>query len=360
MKRKGKRILYGVSGEGRGHAMRSSVIIGHLLKDHEVMIIGYDRSFEFLSSMFKNVHNIKGFNIVYENNCVNNRKTLTKFLKELPSDIRSNGSFLYKAITNFRPHIIITDIEPFSNMISKLRRIPLVSIDNQSIITKTRISVPRRFYADKLFAASVIRCFISRPKEYLITTFFHPPVKPGRPVKLFPPILRDHILKKKPEIKDHILVYQTSKSYSRLASILKKTGQKFIIYGFDKEKTEKNLVFRKFNNDIFYKEFASCKAVIANGGFGLIGEALHLKKPILSIPVRKQFEQVLNALYLEKLGFGEFHEDLDPAKLNSFLSCLETYRHNIKEKHKETDNSKILKAVDELIEKYSKRYKDEN
>ena len=34
------RILYGVVGEGMGHAMRSGVILDHLTKNHEVQVVG--------------------------------------------------------------------------------------------------------------------------------------------------------------------------------------------------------------------------------------------------------------------------------------------------------------------------------
>ena len=43
---------------------------------------------------------------------------------------------------------------------------------------------------------------------------------------------------------------------------------------------------------------------VANGGLSLIGEAVYLGKPIFSVPVRNQYEQVLNARYLEELGYG--------------------------------------------------------
>ena len=43
---------------------------------------------------------------------------------------------------------------------------------------------------------------------------------------------------------------------------------------------------------------------MAGGGFTLMSEAVYLHKPLLSVPVVGQFEQVLNALYLQALNFG--------------------------------------------------------
>jgi hypothetical protein len=38
--------------------------------------------------------------------------------------------------------------------------------------------------------------------------------------------------------------------------------------------------------------------VIAAGGFTLMGVSVYLGRPMLAIPIRGQFEQVLNARYL--------------------------------------------------------------
>ena len=73
---------------------------------------------------------------------------------------------------------------------------------------------------------------------------------------------------------------------------------------------------------------------VDGGGFSLMSEAVHLNKPLLSIPLEKQFEQVLNALYLEHLGYG-LHVDSrtikeDPghfkAKVEDFLNKLDSFK----------------------------------
>lgn len=51
-------------------------------------------------------------------------------------------------------------------------------------------------------------------------------------------------------------------------------------------KNDGNLQFKNFNEDEFYRDLASCRAVITNGGFSLMTEALYLQKPILSVPVK--------------------------------------------------------------------------
>jgi uncharacterized protein (TIGR00661 family) len=350
-----KRILYAVCGEGMGHAIRSSVIIDHLKNKHGIMIVSSDRAYSYLANKFDNVHNIGGFNIVYKNNEVKNTQTFLKGVRELPHDLKHSMKVLHRIIKDFKPNVIISDFEPYSNYIANVMGIPTISVDNQHVMSKCKIKVPRKYASSKLAAKSVIRTFIMRPKRYLVTTFFYPKIKNEKRIFLFPPVLRSKILETESSTGDHILVYQTSKTYEKLIPELKKINEKFIVYGLNKERKEGNLEFKKFNEDIFMKEFASSKAVITNGGFTLISEALHFKKPILSVPVRKQFEQILNAIYLDRLGYGEYHKDLDKNVIEEFLSKLDIYRKKLRS-YKREDNSKILMEIDKLIKKYSKKY----
>ena len=99
----------------------------------------------------------------------------------------------------------------------------------------------------------------------------------------------------------------------------------------------------------------TAKAIIVNGGFTMISEAIYLKKPIYSTPAHKNFEQILNGFYVEKLGFGESHENLDVKKIESFLHNLDKYQENLN-KVEPWDNTEILNDLDLSIEKYSKLY----
>ena len=71
------KILYGVPGEGMGHATRSKVILTHLLKKHDVRIVSSRRAYEFLNKIFPGkAYKIEGFQIAYENGGVSFLKTL--------------------------------------------------------------------------------------------------------------------------------------------------------------------------------------------------------------------------------------------------------------------------------------------
>ena len=350
-----KRIFYGVCGEGMGHAIRTKVVVEHLQKKYDITIFASGRAYDYLAEKFDKVYCIEGFNTVYEDNRVNNLRTFTKNIKDLPIDLKDNIRLMYSLSKSIQPHIIISDFEFYSNLLSKITRIPLLSLDNMHIITRTKIDVPSKYRNDRLRAEGVIKSFIIMPKFYFIISYFFPEIKTPEKVKLYHTILRDEIFNLKPQNKNHILVYQTSDSNKKLLKLIKDIDEKFIVYGFHIEKEDKNIHFKKFNETQFFEDLAHCKAIITNGGFTLISEALYLKKPILSIPVKKQFEQIVNAIYLDKLGYGKFLEDFEKTDLDEFISNLDFYRENLKF-YQHPGNEKLLNDLESAIEKYSKKY----
>ncbi|MDO8661091.1 MAG: glycosyltransferase family protein, partial [Candidatus Woesearchaeota archaeon] len=128
----------------------------------------------------------------------------------------------------------------------------------------------------------------------------------------------------------HILVYQTSNSNTQLKQDLANLPFNFIVYALDEQGWSKNCVWKKFSAaEDFIADLASCQGVITNGGFTLITEALHLGKPILSVPVKGQFEQILNAYYVQKLGYGLTSNVLTPELMNEFAKRLPEFKKNI-------------------------------
>ena len=71
------KILYGVVGEGMGHAMRSRVVLEHLTgQGHEIVIMASGRANSFLAKHFQGVNKIHGFHMISEENRIRRGKTL--------------------------------------------------------------------------------------------------------------------------------------------------------------------------------------------------------------------------------------------------------------------------------------------
>jgi uncharacterized protein (TIGR00661 family) len=116
--------------------------------------------------------------------------------------------------------------------------------------------------------------------------------------------------------------------------------------GLREEVVERNLRFRPFSEQQFIEDLATARAVIAGGGFTLMGEAVYLKKPMLAVPVGGQFEQILNARYLEKLGYGRCASDLtDVAELRGFVDGLPAHEASIAGYHQD-GNRTLLEFLD--------------
>lgn len=349
-----KVIFYCICGEGMGHAIRSSVIIDRIKDKYDVYLFSSDRAYKYLNEKFDNVYKIGGFNTVYINNKVNNTKTLINALKRNPLNIKEGYEELYKKARKLSPDVIVTDFEIYATMVSKLLSIPLISLDNIHMITQTAIDYPPKHQGEMLKAKGVIKSYVIKPKIHILTSFFYPKIKPKKRAVLYPPVIREDILKLKPTIEDHIIVYQTSKESVKLVEQLKSLNEKFIVYGFNKDEVDENLTYKLFNENEFYNDLASAKAVICNGGFTFISEAISLKKPIYSVPAIGNFEQTLNGFYVQKLGYGEYHEEMSPKKVEKFLKRLPKYQEKLA-KVKKTNNDGIVNELIYRIEKYSKK-----
>ena len=126
-------------------------------------------------------------------------------------------------------------------------------------------------------------------------------------------------------------VYQTSTSSTWLPQLLKRLPLRFKIFAYERQGEDGNLSFFPRSDARFIEEVGGASWVLTNGGYTLMSEALYLGKPVFSLPVAWQFEQWLNARYLQHLGYGVMCDDLrafEP-KMREFLGQVDRYRENI-------------------------------
>ena len=350
------RILYGVNGEGSGHSTRSKEVIAHLLRRrHDVHVVSFDRGLQNLSRDFP-VTEIYGLRFAYVNNQVKYRKTITKNLATAPQ-ARKSVSRLMQLADDWQIELVVTDFEPLSCYVGHRKRLPIVSIDNQHLLTNAEVSYPREYRKDAAACKLVTRCMTPRANAYIVISIFDAPVT-KKNTFVFPPILRREVLQARPvfpaalsrderETGDYVLVYVTSPS-ADLANLLRTVRANFVCYGFAREGQDGNLIFKKPSMDGFLGDLVGCKAIIANAGFSLVSEALHLRKPYLAIPVKHQFEQILNAYYVDKMRYGAFWPELNKERVESFLFNREEYEARLAS-YPRSGNGALLRKLDELI-----------
>jgi uncharacterized protein (TIGR00661 family) len=338
-------ILYGVNGEGSGHSTRAKSVIAHLQGNgHAVHVVSFDRGLRNLREDF-DVTEIYGLRLAYVNNRVRYRRTVAKNLLTVRQAAKS-VTRLEKLAEKWKIQLVITDFEPLSCHVGRRLRLPIVSIDNQHLLTNASASYPRKYRRDAAVAKLVTRMMVPHADAYLVTSFFTAAIR--RPnTFLFPPILREEILRANPTDGEHVLIYATSPAPD-LARLLRSVRCEFVAYGFGREGREVGVQFKKPSINTFLKDLTSAKAVIANAGFSLLTEALYLGKPYLAIPIKHQFEQMFNAYWLERMGYGTYGEALNKERIEAFLYNLPQYRKKLTE-YPRHGNLALLEKVDSLV-----------
>lgn len=344
------RILYGVSGEGFGHSSRALVIADYLKKKgHEVIIMTYGQAYSVLKKRFK-VFRVRGLSLIFEKSILKKRKTLIHNLNNFPKNLFIWRKF-HSLMKKFNPDLCITDMEPIVPILRYWYKKPLICIDNQHRMTNLEITVPSKYKSDFILAEGVTDAFVKKADYFIVASFSKARIKKKfiKNTFIVNPIIRKQVqqLKNKCKYGDKILVYLTKKD-ERIIGLLRKINEQFVIYGYDKNKNEDNLHFRTKDN--FLKDLTDCKAIIATAGFTLMSEAIFLKKPFLALPLIGQFEQMLNALFLKKAGFGEFSEHLNEKEIVSFLNNLEIYKRTLKKYN--PDYSDLYKVLDRCLKSF--------
>jgi len=358
------RILYGVVGEGMGHAIRSKVVCEHLVASgHQVKIVVSGRAHALLAKSFHDVVEIRGLTIRYVDNRMDREGTLARNMLAAPWMLAANVGAYYDGVASFRPDAVLSDFDSFAYFFAKRHRLPILSIDNQQIISRCKLGkfAKQHVKVDYQMTKAFVRAKLPACDHYVVTTFFFPPVRKRyeKETTLVPPILRQAIFdaKRRAHPGDHVLVYQTSTSDSRLIDELNAVdGHTFVIYGLRKAGRRGNCILKEFSEEGFVEDLATARAVVTNGGLTLIGEAVYLGKPILSVPVGNQYEQILNARYLEELGYGLAAERVEADLLRLFLREVPKYAERVA-KHRQDGNRELFDIVDRVLDRVARKAK---
>ncbi|RSK48422.1 MJ1255/VC2487 family glycosyltransferase [Hymenobacter rigui] len=345
-------ILYGVPGEGLGHATRSKVVIGYLLdQGHNVCVVSSSRAYQMLAANFPGrVHEIRGFHLAYKHLTVSKSRTAALTLRTAPENLLINFRKYRELLCDFEPDVVISDFESFSFLFAKWKGLPVISIDNMQIISRAAldIAVPHQERGNLTLARQIVRAKLPGSQQYLISTFFPLPVIKER-TTLVPPILRPEVLALRPTKGAHVLVYQSATTQKDLVAQLQQLpGQEFRVYGFNKEETHGNVQLRAFSEAGFLDDLASARAVVTNGGFSLISEAVYLHKPVCAVPIPAQFEQFLNAAEIEKLGYGRHFSTITPDNLKAFLYDLSGFEQAL-QTYNQQGNEVLFAALDKAL-----------
>jgi len=323
------KIIYAVAGEGFGHSSRSH-LIGQRLIDagHDVMFVGSKKSLLYLKQYFgppkAEAKEIFGLSFAYVGGRIDKSETLKRNLLKLPEADRQNEELFKKHFEPFEPDLVISDFEPFSAWWAWRNKVPFVSIDHEHMLTLCKLEHQTRNWFSRITASVVTECHYVGAVAYIIVNFFKAPLRIDSAI-LAPPIVRPIVATLQSSKGRHILIYSTTgKGQDELQQVLHKFSQhKFYVYGFNKSAEYENCIFKKRSTEGFLADMTSAQGVIASAGFSLISECMYLKKKMLLLPIAGQYEQIINAHYVQKLGLGISSEKLNEATLARFLEELD-------------------------------------
>jgi uncharacterized protein (TIGR00661 family) len=346
------RILYGAVGEGLGHATRSRVVAEHLIGEgHEVKMAASGRALPYLEEHLPDVEEIWGLSFALEHGHVKAWKTLSVNVRGgvrgAPVDWRRGAEIARE----FDPELVIADFDGFAYLFAKVHRKPVISIDNIQMVDRCHhdAEILRGLHGDYLMARAFVCGKIPRADRYLITTFFHPPLRKKR-TTLVPSILRPEIIAASPEPGDHLVVY--GRIGETATAALRASGVPCLVYGARDgllaDEVDGNLRYRPFSNDAFVEDLRTSRGVVASAGYSLMSEVVYLRKPMLALPLAGQFEQEMNARYLARLGYGAASAALDEPSLERFLADEPGYAEELAG-YEQVDNAESLEAVDTAV-----------
>jgi uncharacterized protein (TIGR00661 family) len=338
------RVLYGVVGEGMGHATRSRVVLEHLLsRGHELRVVVSGRAHAFLQRVFAGrdgieIEAIHGLFMRYEDNALDVGRSVLANLGQAPAGLAKNISAYLRM--DFDPDVVVSDFESWAFFYGLNHFKPVISVDNMQVIN--RCEHPEEITSDPDFqlAKAAVKVKLPGAFHYVVTTFFRPPLRKER-TTLVPPILRPEILSARREPGKHVLVYQTATANEALVPLLQSLPYEFRLYGMRREAQEGNVRLRDFSETGFVEDLRTARAVVAGGGFSLMGEAVHLQVPMYAVPIDGHYEQELNARYLAMLGYGRRARSFDREAIADFLESAPEATD-----YERRDNSELFAVLD--------------
>jgi uncharacterized protein (TIGR00661 family) len=329
-------IVYAMCGEGRGHATRARTVVESLRARHEVTLFASGCAHEMLAPLYRGtevlVHRIPGLHFAYT------RSGRVALLRTVADGLRFRMSLarhvsaVMPALQRARPDLVIADFEPILPRAARACGVPFVSFDHQHYLVVSDLrALPWGLRQRAAICAPCVRALYDWQKTTIVSSFYKPPLKPAyRGAVQVGPLIRPEVRRARPVRSSHLVAYIRRQAPPGLLPALAASGREVRLYGLGEREPHGQLRFLPIDQRRFVDDLASCAAVISTAGNQLVGEALHLGKPLLVLPEPRNFEQAVNGHFLEQSGAGWCETGrLTPARLGTFLERLDELRARI-------------------------------
>ena len=329
------KIAISLCGEGRGHATRICTLVEHLVDEHDILLYTSADALEFLQRRFPGagsrvrIVGIPGIVFQY----VGGRLDLVRSIAAgLDYQARQIGPLVDRMIgelDGFGADLAITDFEPALPRAASRLGIPLVSVDHQHFLLAYDLdALPWTLQWNAWFMSHAVWMYVSEAADTVVSAFFRPPLRRGwEHVVQVGPLLRREIVQATPRDDGFVLSYLRRHTPFSVIDALAECGLPVRVYGLGGRAAVGSVSFHEIDDARFVADLAACRGLVAAAGNQLIGEALHLGKPLLVLPERAHAEQMMNSHFLAAMGCGEFSllEEVDRGRVRDFLAGLERF-----------------------------------
>jgi uncharacterized protein (TIGR00661 family) len=282
------KILYAIQGTGNGHVTRAREIVPLLKKDHDldIMISGIQADVELPFEVQYRFHGLsfifgkKGNVDIAETYRKSRLRRLMKDIKSLPVD---------------KYDLVISDFEPVSSWACYFSGKPCISVSHQAAVLNKNAPKSRNF--DPIGKA-ILRSYAPSTSQY----GFH---FKSYDENIFTPVIRNEVRLKKSLNLGHYTVYLPAYDDARIIKVLSMIEhvEWQVFSKHNKQSLKKgNVWIRPINNDEFIDSMSKSTGVFCGAGFETPAEAMFLKKKLMVIPMKGQYEQQCNAAALEEMG----------------------------------------------------------
>ncbi len=326
------KILYAIQGTGNGHVSRAREIIPILKKFGQVdLVLSGTQAEVGLEEEIR--YRLHGFGFVFgKKGGVDLVKTWQEFnTVEFIKDARGLPVHSYD--------LIINDFEPVTAWACKLRGVDSVSLSHQSSFVSKKTPRIKGFHWGSLIMKNYA------PTKQHIGFHFKP-----YDDFIYSPVIRSEIRNLESRDLGYYTVYLPAYSDEFILEKLQKIPQASwkVFSKHSKNQYRKgNVEVFPIDNKKFLDALASCTGLLTGGGFEGPAEALFLKKKVLCVPMRNQYEQLCNAYAIELLGAPVVWNEAE------FLIKVEQWV-NASQRIELDFPNQTEEIIKNLVEKYSK------
>jgi len=282
------KILYAIQGTGNGHLSRARDIIPILQKkgDLDILISGTQADVEL---PYPVKYRLRGLCFIFGKKggidimATYRKSNLKKFLKEI------------RNLPVEKYDLVINDFEPVSAWACRRKNVPCIGLSHQCAVIHRSSPHPRN---KDLIGNAILHRYAPVSKAF---GFHFRAYADG----IFTPVIRSEIRYATAETKKHYTVYLPAygdKKIIRMLSEIRQVEWEVFSKHSRKAYRKENISIHPIENKAFVKSLLGCQGILCGAGFETPAEALFLKKKILAIPMKSQYEQQCNAAALEDMG----------------------------------------------------------